>query len=129
MKTEFVLHIDIANDATLGDANLSDILKKVAEEIAWVGIQDNRRFQIRDVYGNVVGHYGRYSSDEGPEDFGCGAKSPNGYICTDHNATEHLCRGITADSLADSWPLDEEGSCPDRIAFGSCDHDSCKEAD
>jgi hypothetical protein len=113
MKTEFVLRIDIANDATLGDANLADILKKVAEEIAWVGIQDNRRFQIRDVYGNVVGHYGRFSSE-------CDHERTR----MDDGISSCLDCGDRIDTDAD-----EEGSCPDRIAFGSCDHDSCKEAD
>lgn len=64
MKTEFVLRITIANDATLGDANLADIVKEVAEKIAFVGIEDNRHFNVRDLNGNVVGRFGRYVSEE-----------------------------------------------------------------
>ncbi len=65
MKTEFVLRIDIANDATLGDANLSDIVKSVADSIAFIGIPANNvHYAVRDINGNRVGRYGRYVSVE-----------------------------------------------------------------
>lgn len=58
---EFVLRIEIGNEATLGDANLADIVERIAKDIAWKGIEDNRHFVVRDVNGNTVGRYGRYS--------------------------------------------------------------------
>lgn len=64
MKTEFVLHIDIGPEATLGDANLADIVKKIGEGISFVGLTDNRRYVARDLNGNAVGHFGRYTSEE-----------------------------------------------------------------
>jgi len=69
MKTEFVLRIEIANDATLGDANLADIVTKVAESIAHLGLTDNRAYIVRDVNGAKVGTVGRYSSEDADDDF------------------------------------------------------------
>lgn len=68
MKTEFVLRIEIGNEATLGDANLSDIVRKVAESIAFVGITNNIHYSVRDLNGNPVGRFGRYVTEEEPED-------------------------------------------------------------
>ena len=60
MKTEFVLRIDIGNDATLGDANIADMLNLAAKYIAYIGITDNADHAVRDFNGNIVGTYGRY---------------------------------------------------------------------
>ena len=62
-ETEFVLKIEIANDATLGDANLADIVRKVADSIASVGITDNRQYAVRDENGNSVGYFGRFATE------------------------------------------------------------------
>lgn len=67
MKTEFVLRIDIANAATQGDANVADILRSVAEKVAFLGINDNTHYNVKDANGNEVGRYGRYSEPE-PDD-------------------------------------------------------------
>ena len=64
MKTEFVLRFDIGNETTLGDANVSDILKRVVEDVAFLGIEDNRAYRVRDLNGNVVGRYGRYTTED-----------------------------------------------------------------
>jgi hypothetical protein len=64
VKTEFILRFDIGNDATLGDAMNAVILHKAADDIAFTGITDNRRYNLRDFYGNVIGHYGRYTTEE-----------------------------------------------------------------
>lgn len=64
MKKEFMLRFDIANDATLGDANVADILRAVAERIAYVGITDNADHPVRDFNGNIIGCYGRYDTEE-----------------------------------------------------------------
>lgn len=64
MKTEFVLRINIGTDATLGDANLADILKKVSDSVGFVGITNNCHYAVRDLNGNPVGRYGRYVTEE-----------------------------------------------------------------
>lgn len=64
MKTEFVLRIDIANDATQGDYNLADMLTNVARTLKCLGIEDNRAYNVRDYNGNVVGRFGRYSTED-----------------------------------------------------------------
>jgi hypothetical protein len=64
MKTEFVLRFNIGNETTLGDANVADILRKIADDIAFKGIEDNRHLNVRDGYGHPVGRYGRYTSEE-----------------------------------------------------------------
>ena len=63
-KTEFVLTINIGNVATLDHADIADILKKAAKNIAFVGFQDNTHMNLRDLNGNVVGRYGRYTSEQ-----------------------------------------------------------------
>ena len=60
---KFVLEIQIGNEATLGDANLADILAGVAKDVAWKGVEDNRCYYARDLNGKIVGHYGRYSGE------------------------------------------------------------------
>jgi hypothetical protein len=64
MKTEFVLRFTVASDATLGDANAADILRKAAEYVAWSGVEDNRAYNVRDLNGNVVGRMGRYTTED-----------------------------------------------------------------
>ena len=64
MKTEFVLRFDIGNETTLGDANVSDILNNIALDVERSGIEDNRAYRVRDLNGNVVGRYGRYTTEE-----------------------------------------------------------------
>ena len=64
MKTEFVLRITVANVATLDHEDIADILKKAAKNIAFVGFQDNTHMNLRDLNGNVVGRYGRYTSEQ-----------------------------------------------------------------
>ena len=61
--TEFVLRFDIGNDATLGDANVADILRKIANDIEHIGIEDNRHIRVRDLNGNTIGRYGRYVTE------------------------------------------------------------------
>ena len=62
-KTEFVLRFDIGNDATLGDANVAEILHSVANYIENTGITDNRDYKVGDANGNTVGRYGRYVTE------------------------------------------------------------------
>lgn len=64
MKTEFVLRFDIGNETTLGDANVSDILNNIALDVERSGIEDNRAYRVRDLNGNVVGRYGRYTTED-----------------------------------------------------------------
>jgi len=68
MKTEFVLRFDIGNETTLGDANVSDILNNIALDIERSGIEDNRAYRVRDLNGNVVGRYGRYTTETTEDD-------------------------------------------------------------
>jgi len=69
--TEFILHITVASDATLGDANIADLLKKTADTIAFVGIPDNTHMNLRDLNGNVVGRFGRYTWEKDDETPSC----------------------------------------------------------
>lgn len=64
MKTEFVLRINIGNEATLGDANLADMVAEVSRSINLLGMTDNRSYIVRDSNGNSVGTVGRYVDPE-----------------------------------------------------------------
>lgn len=63
METKFTLTFEIGNDATLGDANVADIVRKVAGDIERLGLTDNRSYHVRDANGNSVGQYGRYVAE------------------------------------------------------------------
>ena len=54
---QFILKIDIGNDAMCTENHISRALNRIASEIDSVGMLYHQTYQIRDINGNVVGNY------------------------------------------------------------------------
>lgn len=57
MPQKFVLEITLGNEGMKSDDDISNALKDCAERIYYDGIHYKPAKQIRNINGNVVGHY------------------------------------------------------------------------
>jgi hypothetical protein len=57
MPQKFILEITLGNEGMKSDADIADVLRECAHTIEYDGIHYKPAKQIRDMNGNLVGHY------------------------------------------------------------------------